>query len=130
MLEDLFGAVMYGLVGLHTQQPPCTNRPSATPRAHPVAALPPASGAVDVNPHHQMLELDALSREVLRLSSGERRRDEMLALLAERVTADRVNVHGDGGTDAIGGGGAGRSALGDRLDQALVTLTRNALFVA
>ena len=122
MLEDLFGAVMYGLVGLHTQAPPCTNRPSTQPRAHPVSALQAESGAIVVNAHHQMLELDPLEREVLRLSTGERRRDEMLDLLA-RASATR-----DADTAAARGGDV--AALSERLDRTLDMLTRSALFVA
>lgn len=39
MLEDLFGAVMQGLIEPHTQPPRCTNRPLEMPRGHPVAAF-------------------------------------------------------------------------------------------
>ena len=69
-LEDLFGAVMYGLIELHTSPPSCTNSPSETPRAHPVAAFQATRGPIVVNAHHTMHELDALALQVLQLSNG------------------------------------------------------------
>jgi methyltransferase-like protein len=110
MLEDLFGAVMYGLVNVHTLPPPCVNRPSTTPRAHPVAAFQAQSGPLVVNAHHQMLELDSSAHAVIMLADGKRTPAEMLDALSHRATADRLE-------------------LAD-VDQALATLARHAVLVA
>jgi methyltransferase-like protein/trans-aconitate methyltransferase len=104
MLEDLFGGVMYGLVELHTEPPPCTNRVSDHPRAHPVAAYQAESGTLVVNAHHQMLDLDPFSIEVLRLSDGRRGHGEIADALGHEVESGR-------------------------LEQALAGLVRNALLV-
>jgi methyltransferase-like protein/2-polyprenyl-3-methyl-5-hydroxy-6-metoxy-1,4-benzoquinol methylase len=110
MLEDLFGAVMHGLVNVHTLPPPCVNRPSNTPRAHPVAAFQAQSGPLVVNAHHQMLELDSLAHAVITLADGRRTRAQMLDALRRQATADRLG-------------------LAD-VDQALATLARHAVLVA
>ena len=106
-LEDLFGAVMYGLINVHTVPPSCTNSPSETPRAHPVAALQATRGPIVVNAHHSMYELDALELQVLQLSNGRRTRGEMAEAMGDRLEA-------------------GRSTL----DTAIATLTRSGLCVA
>jgi methyltransferase-like protein/2-polyprenyl-3-methyl-5-hydroxy-6-metoxy-1,4-benzoquinol methylase len=106
-LEDLFAGVMHGLIEPHTLAPPCTAQPSDLPRAHPVAALQARHGPFVVNAHHSMHELDALALEVLTMANGERNRDEMTALLGERLENGR-----------------------ESLDAALATLTRSALLVS
>ena len=111
MLEDLFGAVMYGLVELHTQAPPCTNVTSDTPHAHPLAALQAKSSRFVANAHHQAIELDDLSRQVLTLANGRRRHGEMVDELQQAPET-------------------GREELEDRVEQVLATLTRNALLIA
>jgi methyltransferase-like protein len=109
MLEDLFGAVMYGLANIHTQPPPCVNRPADKPRAHPVAAFQAQSGPVVVNAHHQMLELDPLAHAILRLADGSRTR----AMIADGLTTP---------------GAADRPELAD-VDAGLATLARNGVLV-
>ena len=127
MLEDLFGGAMYGLVALHTLPPPCTNRPSDTPRAHPVAAFQAESGNLVVNAHHEVFQLEALSLEVLKLSNGRRRRGDILDTLVEWFESGRLEMEGDG--QPITNAGAAREILSDRLEQALTTLTRRALLI-
>jgi methyltransferase-like protein/predicted nicotinamide N-methyase len=106
MIEDLFGGVMHGLIDLHTQQPPCTHRPSDTPAAHPIAAFHAERGPLVVNARHAMHDLDALALDVLKLSNGRRTRDEMVATLSSRLEAGRTT-----------------------LDAAITTLARSALLV-
>jgi methyltransferase-like protein/SAM-dependent methyltransferase len=126
VLEDLFGGVMYGLIELHTQPPPCTNRPSDTPRAHPIAAFQAESGSIVVNAHHRMLDLDAASHAVLRLSNGRRTRREMLDMLMEDVEAGQLSLD----EKALPGTpGDARAMLAVCVDQALATLTRHAVLV-
>jgi methyltransferase-like protein/trans-aconitate methyltransferase len=124
MLEDLFGAVMYGLVTMHTVQPPCTNDLSDRPRAYAIAALQAQSGAVVVNTHHRMIELDAVSRAVLVLSDGSRDQAAIIAGLVEALDAGRLKLEDDG-TDYAAGG----ETLAARGQAALRTLVRNALLV-
>jgi SAM-dependent methyltransferase len=109
MLEDLFGAAMYGLIALHTQPPRCTNRPSEMPRAHPVSAFQAQSGTIVVNAHHDVVDLDPLSIEILKLADGSRSRGEIVDALAGRFEAE-----GD---------------AADRIDQALAGLARHAVLI-
>jgi methyltransferase-like protein len=109
MLEDLLGAVMHGLVNVHTEPPPCVNRPAERPRAHPVAALQARSGPVVVNAHHRMLELDPLAQRILEVADGTRGRAAILDVLTARGLDDLTREDVDG---------------------ALATLSRNGLFVA
>jgi methyltransferase-like protein/cyclopropane fatty-acyl-phospholipid synthase-like methyltransferase len=127
MLEDLFGAVMHGLIEAHTQPPPCTNRPSATPRAHPVSALQAESGRIVVNGHHAMLELDALAIEVLKLANGRRRPADMVDVLLGWFETGRLalDLEGSSVTDSV----SARRLLTERVNAALATLTRSALLV-
>jgi hypothetical protein len=104
--EDLFGAVMHGLIDVRTHLPPCTNQPSNTPRAHPLAAFQAERSPLVVNAHHAMHELDALTRDVLTLSDGHRTRDDMTATLGNRLAAGRAT-----------------------LDAAITALTRSALLI-
>jgi methyltransferase-like protein len=106
MTEDLFGGVMHGLIDVHTQPPPCTNRPSNTPQAHPLAAFQAERSALVVNARHAMQELDPLTRDVLMLSNGRRTRDEMVTMLGSRLDAGRAT-----------------------LDEAITALTRSALLI-
>jgi SAM-dependent methyltransferase len=124
LLEDLFGAVMYGLVTLHTHAPPCTNHPGERPRAYPVAARQAQSGNLVVNTHHQMLQLDAVSRAVMTLADGSRGYAGILDELEDAVANGRLELEPPPETTAT----AVRDRLAARLDEALTTLTRNALW--
>jgi hypothetical protein len=128
MMEDLFGGVVHGLIELHTQPPPCTNRPSDTPRAHPVAALQVQSGDLVVNAHHAMHQLDALAAEVLRMSNGQRCQSEMVDVLVEMFEAGRLELEDEG--RPITDSQIARTMLSDRLERALTNLTRSALLVS
>jgi hypothetical protein len=127
-LEDLFGGAMHGLIELHTQPPPCTHQPSDTPRAHPVAAFQAESGPLVVSAHHAMYELDALAVEVLKLSNGRRRREDMIETFVEWFQGGRLTLDKEGTpvTDLQ----AARVLLSDRVDTALATLRRSALLIA
>jgi methyltransferase-like protein/SAM-dependent methyltransferase len=127
MMEELFGAVLYGLIELHTQPPPCTNRPSDTPLAHPVAALQARSGNQVVNTHHAMHELDALTLEVLKLADGRRQRHEIVDVVVEWFETGRLLLEDDGKpvTDLHDA----RAMLSERVERALTSLTRSALLV-
>ncbi len=123
MLEDLFGAVVYGLVRPHTIGPACVSAPGDTPRAYPVAAVQARSGSIVVNVHHEMVQLDTLALEVLQLADGRRSRDAILGWL-QSVRMDE-NAAGEGGAgDAIPAEG-----LPAAVDEALARLARHALLV-
>jgi hypothetical protein len=125
VLDDLLGAVMYGVVNLHTQPPPCTNRVTDRPHAHPVARSQAAGGTLVVNAHHQMVDLDPLAREVLLMADGSRPRAAMVSDVAQRTADGRTR---GGSTDTPAGGGAPIGAIvADRVDAALTVLVRNAL---
>ena len=128
ILGDLFGGVMYGMVKLHSQPPSCTNNPSDTPRAHPYAAYQVQSGHTVVNAHHEMIELEALAVEVLKLTDGRRRRSDILDALVERFERGTLEME-DGGAP-VTDTSAARTILADRLEKALASLTNSAVLVA
>ena len=127
LMLDLFACVTHGVIHLHTQQLPCTNRPSETPRVNALAVHQATIGSGVVNAHHQMCRLDALSIEVLRWANGTRRIGEILEELVVRF---------ERGSFALESGGApitadvGRTVLGDGLEKALASLARSAVLVA
>jgi methyltransferase-like protein/2-polyprenyl-3-methyl-5-hydroxy-6-metoxy-1,4-benzoquinol methylase len=127
MMEELFGGVMYGLIELHTQPPPCTNSPTDTPRAHPMAAFQAKRGNLVVNAHHAMFQLDALAVEVLKLSNGQRRRAEMIEVFTESFDAGKLELENEG--QPVTDPHTARAMLSDRLEKAIATLTRSALLV-
>jgi methyltransferase-like protein len=127
MMEDLFGSVMYGLIELHTQAPLCTNRPSDAPRAHPVAAYQAESGDIVVNAHHEMIQLEALAIEVLKLANGQRRCSEMLDTFVEWFETGKLVLEDDG--RKIERPDDARAMLSDRLQRAMTSLTRSAMFI-
>lgn len=128
MIADLFGGVMYGLIGVHTQAPHCTNQPSDAPRAHPVAALQARDGNLVVNAHHAMFRLDALAIEILKLADGRRQRGEILDVLVGWFDSGRMTLENDG--QPITDPQAARAMLSARLATGIDTLTRSALLVA
>jgi methyltransferase-like protein/SAM-dependent methyltransferase len=127
MMSDLFAGVVHGLIHLHTQQLSCTNRPSDTPRAHPLAAFQAAFGNVVVNAHHEMHRLDPLGVEVLKLANGERSRSQMLAALIEQHAGGRLVMEENG--ERITSPELPRAVLEDRLEKALASLTRSAVLI-
>jgi methyltransferase-like protein/SAM-dependent methyltransferase len=127
MLEDLFGAMMYGLADLHTQAPPCTNHVAEAPRAHPIAAFQAHSSSLVTDAHHHVQDLDPLSLEIVKLLDGTRTREELLEVLMQWFETGRLQL--DDGTTAAQGAGEVRTLLQDRLDRALRNLTQRALLV-
>jgi len=127
MMEDLFGGVMYGMIEVHTQPPPCTNQPSDAPRAHPVAAFQARSGNLVVNAHHTMFQLDALALEILKLADGHRTRAGILDVLIAWFKAGTVQLEDEGRpiTDLH----AAREMLAGRVERGIATLTRSALLI-
>ncbi len=127
MMSDLFAGVVHGMIRLHTQQLSCTNRPSDTPRAHPLAAYQAQTGSVVVNAHHEMYRLEPLGIEVLKLANGERSRSQILAALIEQ--------HGDGhlvmeeNGERITSQDTAPAILTERLERALTSLARSAVLI-
>jgi methyltransferase-like protein len=127
MADDLFGAVMYGLIELHTRPPACTATPSERPRAYAVAAHQAQRGTIVVNTHHEMLDLDPMSRAVLREADGERDVHTMLERLLEHVKNGTLTVNIEDGDAA--GEATVRDTLGKEMERALSVLTRSALMM-
>ena len=90
LVDDLFGAVMYGMIQPHTCPLRCTNTVSNRPRAHPVAALLARSSPVVVNAHHAAIQLDATCLQALQAADGTRTRAEIADLLDEPSRIDGV----------------------------------------
>jgi methyltransferase-like protein/ubiquinone/menaquinone biosynthesis C-methylase UbiE len=93
LMGDLFGGVMHGIVQLHTLQPPCTNRVSERPRAHPLTAIQAHASTLVVNAHHEIVQLDMLGRELVLLANGTRGRAELLNALVARVESGTLQLH-------------------------------------
>ena len=128
LMFDLFACVTHGVIHLHTQQLPCTNRPSDMPRANALAAYQAIFGIGVVNAHHQMCRLDALGIEVLRLANGEKRLGEILEELLGRFERGLFTLESGGAP--ITAADVDRTVLGDGLERALASLARSAVFVA
>jgi methyltransferase-like protein/SAM-dependent methyltransferase len=128
VVSDLFGCVMYGLVSLHTIPPPCTDVLAERPRAHPLSADYAEQGRQVVNAHHELMELDGLSHEVLRLCDGTRTRHDMLGSLVARFEQGGITLEDAGRpvTDVA----RARAILGDSLNHVLQHLVRSAMLVA
>ena len=127
MLGDLLRAVLYGMVRLHTGQVSCTNRPSDTPRAHPLVAYQASLGPVVVNAHHEMVRLEPLGLEVVKLADGTRSRDQILEALVGQHAAGRLVIEDKG--ERITSPERARTVLTDRLAEALASLMRSGVLV-
>lgn len=128
LLGDLFGAIMYGMVEMHTSPLPCVRIASDLPRAHPLAAFHARRGGPVVNARHETVELGDLALEVLALCDGRRSRSDMVDALLARWSSGRLVLDVDGNpvTDAE----AARSVLVNRIESALQVLARSAVLEA
>jgi methyltransferase-like protein/SAM-dependent methyltransferase len=127
MMGDLLQAVLYGMIRLHTQQLSCTNAPSETPRAHPLAAHLASQGTVVVNAHHEMVKLEPMGVEVVRLADGQRSRTELLDALVARVNSGALPIVVDSQRDMTES--KIRRRLERELERTLASLTRSAVLV-
>jgi hypothetical protein len=117
---------MYGMVRLHTEPPRCTNCPSDTPRAHPLAVYQAEQGNIVVNAHHENVQLSPLELALLKLCNGERHTSESLDVLMEQFRSGRILLDEEqSGTDPD----VARAILSDRVDHGIASLTRKALLV-
>jgi methyltransferase-like protein len=126
-IGDLFGGVMYGMVRLHTQAPPCTNVASDAPRAHPLAAFQAARGTIVVNAHHENVQLDPFEATLLKMCDGQRRRADIVDLFASELRRGRLALLD--GSEPVVDAEIARTMLPDRVKEGLASLTRNALLV-
>jgi methyltransferase-like protein/SAM-dependent methyltransferase len=136
LMGDLFGGVVYGMIGTHTQAPQCTNAPSDAPRAHPLAFYQAQQGVLVANAHHEACLIDGLQRDVLGLCDGQQRVADIVDLLAARYgrRPGPVDPAGDGSLPlndddrTIEAGGV-TGTLDGRVEEAVLSLTRQALLV-
>jgi methyltransferase-like protein/trans-aconitate methyltransferase len=124
-MGDLFGAVMYGMVNVHIQPPNCTNDPSEKPKAHALAVYQARSSSQVVNAHHQVVQLDPLSAEVLKLADGEHATNDILDALMTRAASGGIALEED--SQSVTAPEAARALLEGKLDNVLTGLTRAAL---
>jgi methyltransferase-like protein len=127
-MADLLRAVMHGMIHFHTEPVACANAVSDRPRAHPLVAYQLATGDVVVNVHHEMIKVEPLGVEVLKLADGRRSRGEILDALVERAASGAIAVASDG--TPVTGEAATRAILERELEPALAHLTRSALLIA
>jgi hypothetical protein len=97
------------------------------PRAHALSAFQADSGNFVVNAHHSMYELDAVEREVLKLSNGRRQGHEIVDVFMEWFESGRMELQNEG--RPITDPQAGRAMLTDRVTRAVANLTHAALLV-
>jgi methyltransferase-like protein/SAM-dependent methyltransferase len=126
IMGDLFGSVIYGMVNLHTYPPNCRSTLAERPRASRLAAYEATNGDIVVNAHHQVVQLDPLSEEVLKLANGERTVDEIVEVLLSRVAVGGITLEEDGQPVTEP---SARAKLVRRLDLVLTGLTRAAVLV-
>jgi methyltransferase-like protein len=126
-MSDLLRAVVHGMMRLHTEPVSSTNVPSERPRAHPLATHQVGTGDVVVNVHHEMIKVEPLGVEVLKLADGQRSRGEILEALVERATSGVIAVASDGAP--VVGEAAVRALLERELEPTLTHLTRSAVLV-
>lgn len=128
LMGDLFGAVMYGVLGLHTHPPSCTNRLSEKPHVHGLVAYQATRGNVVVNAHHTTVGFEPFSLEVLKLANGERRPQDMVDALLARHAQGELTIEESGAQ--ITDPDAARRFLMDQIERVLASLKRNAVLVA
>jgi methyltransferase-like protein/SAM-dependent methyltransferase len=128
LMSDLFWGVMRGMIRLHAVAPLCTNCASDRPRASALAAHQAATGKVVVNARHEMIELETLGLEVLKLANGQRTRAEILEVLTAWATSGAMTVRlpGQAEMDPV----AARNALRVELERTITSLVRSAVLVA
>jgi methyltransferase-like protein len=128
LMGDLLQSVLYGMARLHTIQVNCTNRLSETPRAHPITSYLASQCPIVVNAHHEMVKLEPLSVEVVKLADGRRSREEILEALLARVVGGALPITVENERELTEG--AMRRRLERELELALSSLVRNAIIVA
>lgn len=125
MLEDLFGAMMYGLADLHTVPAACTDAPGETPRALPCAAFEAQSGALVTNAYHHVHDLEPLALAILRLADGQHTRGRMAEALMRDFDAGSLEL--GGGETSLTDRTIVRTLIEQRLEEVLQDLTHRAL---
>ncbi len=124
---DLFSGVMGGMVQLHTHSPVCATRVSERPRASALAVYQARCGNTVVNAHHEPLEFDALSIEVIKLADGQRRRSDILETLFDGFQRGALVIRE--GDTRMSDPGVARRTLSETLEKALTNLARRAVLV-
>jgi methyltransferase-like protein len=127
MLGDLFGGVVYGMVETHTQPPRCTASPSERPGALPFAFHQSQQNSFVVNAHHDTCLLEGMALEVLKLCDGRRSRGDIVNELVGRHQNGTLQIDVDG--RVVVSPDEARTVIGDRVQRALVSLTRDALLL-
>jgi hypothetical protein len=115
------------LVELHSHQPGFLMKASAAPVASPWARLQ-AEGSDNVtNLRHERVDVDALSRFVLRLLDGEHDRASLINALTKPLLEGQLVMHQNG--EAVAAADAA-ACLDSELEETLAHLARAALLVA
>jgi methyltransferase-like protein/predicted O-methyltransferase YrrM len=115
------------LVELHSHQPSFVMKSSAAPVASPWARLQAEDAENVTNLRHERVDLDALSRFVLRLLDGEHDRESLIRALTKPLLEGQLAMHRNG--EAVAAADAA-ACLDDELEGTLVHLSRSALLVA
>jgi methyltransferase-like protein len=115
------------LVELRSHQPVFLMKPSTSPVASPWARLQAEDADNVTNLRHERVDLDALSRFVLRLLDGGHDRESLIHALTKPLLEGQLVVHRDG--EAVAPADAAAS-LDTEIEQTLTDLARSALLVA
>jgi methyltransferase-like protein len=127
LMVDLLQCFVTGLLELHTYQPDVASL-SARPRVNALAAHQAQEGSIVVNPRHETIRVDDLTRTVLQVADGTRTREEILEDLVRRAESGALTV--TEGEQRIIARERVRSVLSGMLDNALTSLARAALLVS
>ncbi len=127
LMADLFWGVMRSMIRLHTISPVCVNRASERPRANGLVAHQAETGHVVVSARHEMIRLEPLGLEVVKLANGERTRSDIVEALAQRVETGAIVVNTSNRQELAEG--ALRVWLGDEVERTVTSLARSAVLV-
>jgi methyltransferase-like protein len=83
LCEDLLQCYTANVVEFHTWQADFVTEISKTPLASKLAAYQANNGSLVVNQRHELVKLDPVSKELVKVLDGTRNRDELLEYLAQ-----------------------------------------------
>lgn len=127
LLEDLLQCYTVNVVEFHTWQSDFVTEISEIPLVSKIAACQANNGSLVVNQRHEIVKLDPVSKELVKILDGTRNHDELLEYLTQCAAKGALVLEENGRkiteTKKI------KDALEAAMEQALPTLASSALLV-
>jgi methyltransferase-like protein len=127
LCQDLLQCYTANVVEFHTWQADFVTEISKTPLASKLAAYQANNGSLVVNQRHELVKLDPVSKELVKVLDGTRNRDELLEYLAQCVAKGALVLEESGRkiteTKKI------KDTLEAAMEKAMSTLASSALLV-